>query len=168
VWRPFLLGGLFKLIGAPDVPMMTWPDAKRQHALRDMARHADLYGVKFAWPSRFPMNTVTSLRMALAAGDRIAPLTHAVYQAYWADDRDISDLAELSKIAESVGLPASLPERAKSEQELKDALRKATEEARDRGFFGAPTFAVDDLVFWGQDRMEFVEKALGGWRPASG
>jgi 2-hydroxychromene-2-carboxylate isomerase len=114
------------------------------------------------------MNTVTALRMALAAGDRVVPLTHAVFKAYWADDRDISDLAELSKIAESVGLPASLPERAKNEQELKDALRKATEEARDRGFFGAPTFTVDDLVFWGQDRMDFVEKALGGWRPASG
>jgi 2-hydroxychromene-2-carboxylate isomerase len=168
VWRPFLLGGLFKMIGGPDVPMMTWPDSKRQHALRDLARHADLYGVPFNWPSRFPMGTVTALRMTLAAEGKVAPLTHAIFRAYWGDDRDISDAAELARIAESVGLPASLVERAKGEQALKDVLRKSTEEAKERGFFGAPTFVVGDLVFWGQDRMSFVEQALGGWHPACG
>lgn len=167
-WRPFLLGGLFRSIGGPDVPMMTWSDVKRQHALRDLARHADLYGVPFRWPSRFPMSTVTPLRMALAAEAKVAPLSLAIYRAYWGDDRDVSDAAELTRIAESVGLPASLVERAKTEQVLKDTLRKSTEEAKERGFFGAPTFVVGDLVFWGQDRMTFVEKALGGWRPACG
>jgi len=167
-WRPFLLGGLFKLIGGPDVPMLTWPDPKRQHALRDMARHADLYGVPFRWPSRFPMSTVTALRMTLAAEGKAVPFTHAVFRAYWGDDQDISDLAVLARLAESVGLPAALVERGKTDPALKDALRKATEEAKERGFFGAPTFVVDDLVFWGQDRLEFVEKALGGWRPACG
>lgn len=167
-WRPFLLGGLFKLIGGPDVPMLTWPDPKRQHALRDMARHADLYGVPFSWPTRFPMNTVTPLRMALAAGDKLVPFTHAVFRAYWGEDRDIGDLGELGRLAESVGLPASLAERGKNDPELKDALRKATEEAKNLGFFGAPTFVVNGMTFWGQDRMLFVEKALGGWVPASG
>src|SRR5688572_811068 len=74
VWRPFLLGGLFKMVGGPDFPMMTWPERKRQWALLDMRRHADLYGVPFEWPSRFPINTVTPLRLALAAGDAIVPL----------------------------------------------------------------------------------------------
>jgi 2-hydroxychromene-2-carboxylate isomerase len=166
-WRPFLLGGLFKMIGGPDVPMLTWPDTKRQHALRDMARHADLYGVPFGWPTRFPMSTVTALRMTLGAGERAVPLTHAIFRAYWGEDRDISDPAELTRLAESVGLPASLVARTK-EQDLKDALRTVTEEAKARDLFGAPSFVVGDLVFWGQDRMQFVEKALAGWRPASG
>lgn len=166
-WKPFLLGGLFKLIGGPDVPMLTWPDTKRRHAVRDMQRHADLYGVPFSWPTRFPMNTVTSLRMVLGAGDKVVPFSHAVFRAYWGEDRDISDAKELASLAESVGLPASLVERAK-EQEMKDALRKVTEEAKALDLFGAPSFVVGDLVFWGQDRMDFVEKALGGWRPACG
>lgn len=167
VWRPFLLGGLFKMIGGPDVPMLTWPDPKRQHALRDMQRHADLYAVPFRWPTRFPMSTVTALRMALAAGEGLVPLSHAIFRAYWGEDRDISDPGELARLAESVGLPASLVDRAK-DQDAKDALRRVTEQAKERGFFGAPTFTVGDLTFWGQDRMDFVEKALGGWRPASG
>lgn len=167
VWRPFLLGGLFKLIEGPDVPMNTWPAAKRLHAVRDMERWAEAYGVPFRFPARFPMSTLTALRVALSAPEHLVPWTHAVYRAYWAEDRDISDPAELARIAESVGLPADILART-GDPAVKEALKAVTLEARDKGLFGAPSFVVGDLVFWGQDRLCFVEKALAGWRPRSG
>jgi 2-hydroxychromene-2-carboxylate isomerase len=65
IYRPFLLGGLFKAIGTADVPLFTMSEAKRRHAIADMARWADHYGVPLRFPTRFPMNTVKPLRMVL-------------------------------------------------------------------------------------------------------
>lgn len=168
IWRPFLLGGLFKLIGGPEAPMLSWPEPRRRHAMMDLVRHAELYGVDFRFPSRFPILTLMPLRLVLATlPDQRAPLSHAVFRAFWAEDRDITDPTVLGEICDQVGIERSALERT-ADQAVKDGLRRATEEARDKGMCGAPTFVVDDLSFWGQDRMHFVEKALGGWRPKTG
>lgn len=173
VWRPFLLGGLFQAIGAPMVPLLEYSDAKRRHALADTYRWADHWGVPFRWPTRFPMRTILPLRVALAAGDAHVPYTHATFRAYWAEDRDIADEGEVRALAAASGLPADVLEKAGS-QPVKDALKKNGEEAAARGVCGAPSFFVrhpshsEDLYFWGQDRLELVEKALGGWHPKVG
>ncbi len=165
VWRPFLLGALFHDIGTPDVPLLSFAESKQRFLRADMERFAREYGVPFRFPSRFPMRTVTALRMALAAGNDLPALSHALFSAYWADDRDISDPTELRAITESAGLDPALVDRA---AEFKQSLFSATDQARARGLCGAPSFVVDDLVFWGQDRMAFVERALAGWRPKVG
>jgi 2-hydroxychromene-2-carboxylate isomerase len=173
LWRPFLLGGLFQSIGSPIVPVLEFPEAKRRHALLDVYRWADHWGVPFQWPSRFPMRTILPLRIALAAGDAHVPFTHATFRAYWADDRDIAEEKEVRALAEASGLGADVFEKAGS-QPIKDQLKKNGEEAVARGVCGAPSFFVrhpshaDDLYFWGQDRLVLVEKALHGWRPKSG
>lgn len=166
IFRPFLLGALFKTIGTPDVPFFTMPEAKRRHATADMGRWADHYGVPFRFPSRFPMNTVKPLRMVLQVTEEQKPaLIHAFFRAYWADDQDLRDDAVLAAIATGAGLDgAALVEGAKSEP-VKERLKVATEEAVRAGLCGAPSFLVGDLLFWGQDRLPFVEKALQGWRP---
>jgi 2-hydroxychromene-2-carboxylate isomerase len=163
-WRPFLLGGLFKLIGTPDVPLFTWSEAKRRYTMLDMQRHADLYGVPFRWPSHFPLLTVAPLRLALAAGPDIARLSRGVFHAFWAEDRDISKPEELTAVCTSLGLPAELVGRTQ-DPAIKEALKRSTEEARDRGLCGAPSFVVGSEVFWGQDRLHFVERALRGQAP---
>ncbi len=165
VWRPFLLGALFHDIGTPDVPLLSFSGSKQRFLRSDMERFARAYGVPFRFPSRFPMRTVTALRMALAAGDDLRALSHALFRAYWADDRDISDPDELRAIAEGAGLEPALVDRA---AEYKQPLFAATAQANARGLCGAPSFVVQDLVFWGQDRMTFVEHALAGWRPRVG
>ena len=162
-WKPFLLGGLFKAIGTPIVPIQVMSPAKRRHALVDMQRWADHWGVSLNWPSRFPMNTVKALRITLLLDDP-APFVHAVMRAYWADDRDINDPAELTALCTEAGVDPTLLART-SDPEVKTLLREATEGAQAAGVFGVPSFLIDGQLFWGQDRLDFVEKALAGWRP---
>ena len=165
-FRPFLLGALFKALGGPDVPLFTMPPPKQRHARDDMFRWADFYGVPLSFPTRFPMNTVKALRMILQLPeDQKAPLIHAIYRAYWADDRDINDDTVLAELAVGVGLDGPALVAGTKQDAVKERLKVATDEAVKLGLFGAPCFMVDDLLFWGQDRLVFVEKALQGWRP---
>lgn len=174
-WRPFLLGGLFRAIGTPNVPLLEMTPAKQRYQLLDMRRWAHHWGIRFGFPSRFPMNTVTALRMTLQLPDEAVPgFARAVFEAYWADDRDIADPGELATIAEACGLRGEELLAGASQQPVKDRLRQATDEAAQRGVCGAPSFIVrrddddDGMVFWGQDRLELVGEALRGWRPACG
>jgi 2-hydroxychromene-2-carboxylate isomerase len=161
-WHPFLLGALFQQIGAPTVPIATFPEAKQRHTRLDLARWADHWQVPFRFSSRFPLRTVDALRTTLLVDpDHRAPLVHAIMRATWALDLDPADPAVLRDCAIEAGLPESLPERAAN---AKQALFAATTEAVARGVPGAPTFIVGDQLFWGQDRLEFVGKALRGWR----
>ncbi len=66
VWKPMLLGGVFKSVGQVDAPVLTWGDAKRLHTFNDLKRWADHYGVPFNFPSRFPTNSLKALRAYLA------------------------------------------------------------------------------------------------------
>jgi 2-hydroxychromene-2-carboxylate isomerase len=165
-YRPFLLGALFKAVGTPDVPLFSMPEPKRRHAGQDMYRWADHYGVPLRFPTRFPMNTVKPLRMVLQLPDeQKSRLIAPIYRATWADDRDINDDAVLTAIANEAGLDGPALVAGTREEAVKARLKAATDEAVRLGVFGAPTFLVGDLLFWGQDRLVFVEKALQGWRP---
>lgn len=171
VWRPMLLGAVFKQVGTPDVPALAMPEPKRNYYSRELSVWAEHWNVPFVFTTRFPMRTVTALRLALLAGDRIAPLSHALFKALWVDDRDISDPAELADILSAEGFDAGPMLEQTKQPEAKQKLIDATSEAVERGVFGAPTFIVKhpegDVLFWGQDRLELVEKVLGGWRPKS-
>lgn len=169
IWRPMLLGGVFKALNGPVVPIATFTDSKRRHYLRDLHRWAEHWGAPFTWPSNFPMLTLKPLRLALALGrEACPPFVHATFRAYWSDGRDISSLDVLGEILDDLGLSRVLLERT-ADPAVKQELIDSTEEAVARGVFGAPTCFVDtDLMFWGQDRFDFVERALGGWRPTAG
>jgi 2-hydroxychromene-2-carboxylate isomerase len=161
VWRPMLLGGLFRAIGQVDVPLSAFSPAKQRYVARDMDRWAEFWGVPFRFPTRFPMNTVKALRafLVLPEADRPA-FALRTFKAYWADDRDLSDEAVL---AELIGPGAAEVLAQCATQPIKDALKEATERAVAAGVFGAPTWVVDGTeLFWGQDRLNLVERALGG------
>lgn len=161
-WRPFLLGALFKAIGTPTIPLATFSEPKRRHMRIDLERWADHWGVPFRFSSRFPLRTVEALRLTLLVPDaERAPLVHALMRAAWVEDRDLADPEVLRACACEAGLEPALVERT---AEAKQALFAATDEAAARGLPGAPTFVVGEQVFWGQDRLEFVAKALRGWR----
>lgn len=161
-WHPILLGGLFRSIGTPDVPLATFPAAKRQFLLKDLHRWAAFWGVPFRFPSRFPTSSLKALRIYLALPEEHrARFRDATFRAYWAEDRDISDEAVLAECVGDEAVARDAFTRAGSD-EVKVALRASTERAAARGVFGVPTFIVGDELFWGQDRLELVEAALRG------
>jgi 2-hydroxychromene-2-carboxylate isomerase len=169
VYRPFLLGALFKLIGTPDVPLFAMPAAKQAVIRADMLRWAEHWAAPFRFPSRFPMNSVKPLRMILQVEDeRRGPLVAALFRAAWFEDRDLADDAELGAIASAAGFDGAALVAGARDEAVKRALKDATDEAVRRGLCGAPTFVVGDLLFWGQDRLDFVGRALDGWRPEHG
>ena len=108
---------------------------------------------------RHPQRTVTAMRLIVAADDskRIA-LSRALYRAYWVDNLDINDPAVLQPIAALHGVDLNQA----NQQSVKDELRDRTKDASERGVFGVSTFEVEGTLWWGQDRMHLVEKALGG------
>ena len=170
-WRPVLVGALFKRVGTPIVPLHTFPAPKRAYVQRDLVNWAAHWQVPFAWPSRFPVNTLAALRLALAveadAGPALgAKVSLALFAAYWADDRDLSDGAVLRAVAQGAGVaPATIDRALAPDAALKQALADATDEALAAGVFGVPSFVVRGHLFWGQDRLELVSRTLGGWEP---
>lgn len=160
-WRPMLLGAVFKTIGQVDVPLLAFSEAKRTYMLKDITRWAAHWNVPFRFPSRFPMNTVKALRVYLALPEaRRAAFRAATFRAFWADDRDIADDAVLREL---VGEGADEVLARTQDPAIKQALFAATERAVKAGVFGAPTWVVDEKeLFWGQDRIPLVERALVG------
>jgi 2-hydroxychromene-2-carboxylate isomerase len=157
-WRPMLLGAVFKAVGQVDVPLFAMNEAKQRHTAEDFRRWAAWWGVPLVFPSRFPLRTLLPLRTWLSQPDPI-PFAHAVFRAAWAEDRDITDPDVLRACGATEEALAAAPGN-------KQALSDATADAVAAGVFGAPTFVVDGRwLFWGQDRMEMVEKCLGGWVP---
>lgn len=158
VYRPFLLGGLFRAIGTPMVPLETMPPPKARYVRRELERFAARDGIPYVFSTRFPLRTVDALRLTLLAPEEArAPLVHAIMRATWAEDRDPADRTVLEACARSAGVDPALVGRT---AEAKQALIAATDEAIALGVPGAPTFQVGGELFWGQDRLLFVEKAL--------
>lgn len=170
VRRPILLGGVFKAIGGPVAPIQTFSANKRSYVLQDLLRFAKWWGEPFQWPTRFPMLTVLPLRVAcqLDLADPAArAFCAAVFRAYWVEDQDISTPDTVSACLHAAGLdPGPLVEGA-ADPVIKQRLVANTEEAVTRGVFGAPSFFVGDELFWGQDRLDHVARALDAARARS-
>ena len=111
------------------------------------------------------MMTVKPLRMCLTLDDP-SPLIQRVFAAYWSEGLDISNEDVLRQCCKDISMDPETVVRARDPQ-VKAQLQAATAQAVDNGVFGAPTSIVNGHLFWGQDRLEMVEKALGGWVPPS-
>ena len=158
VWRPFLLGGVFKSIGNRS-PVYEEVESKRAYFYTDMRAWAAYYGVPFRIPSQFPPNSLTAMRGVVAAQrlGRLVPFARAGFTVYFAEDENISQLAVVERVAERAGLEANAFRSLVDDPEIKEALKVATAEAVDRGAFGAPTFFWRDQMFFGNDRLNLLE-----------
>ena len=158
---PFLLGGVFKASGN-SAPIEIPPKAR--YLASDLRRWARDYGVEMKLPGEtpFPISTVLPMRVAVAArrvgaGDRYCD---AVFRAYWAEGRDVSEPAVLADVCRDVGLDPEQMLQQTQKQDVKDELRAASDQAVARGAFGAPTFFVGDEMYWGNDRLPQIEDHL--------
>lgn len=160
-WKPFLLGGVFNEIGS--VPAIQI-DNKFRYLRHDFEQSARYYGVDFNFPDLFPLNSVRSMRGAFAAQEKgkLVEYTHEMFRLYWTQGIDLSKADILGEVVASVGLDAEWFVNRIAEQDIKDKLRDETNTAIERGVFGAPTMFVDDEMFWGNDRLDFLDRYLKG------
>ncbi len=171
-WRPMLLGGLFKDLGGPNVPLLSFSNSKRAYLGRELGYWASYWNVPFRFTPTFPLRTITAQRALLAVGDRIGPLTLAIYRAAWIDGVNVGDDAALSQVIAAAGFDAPAVMSKTQDPAIKQQLIANTSEAAAAGVFGAPTCIVDNgsgkFLFWGQDRLELVDRCARGWAPARG
>jgi len=164
-WHPFLLGGVLKTIGTDPTFTLKLSPAKTRHNLLDAIRWADHLGVPFKWHNRHPMLTVTTMRaLTLFADDNNAiedptPI-HALFRAYHVDGRDIVEEDVLGDVLTELGMDGPALVAQTKAPPVKQRLREISTRAADRGIFGAPAMFVNGELFWGQDRLHFVENAL--------
>ncbi len=161
VWKPMLLGGVFQATG--NHSPVTIP-AKRAYVFPDFARFARRYGVPLKGNPNFPVNTLLLMRGAtglqMHEPERFAAYADAMFHAMWVEPRNLNDPATVGAVLQEAGFdPAKMLALANS-QDVKDRLKAITQEAVERGVFGAPTMFVGQQMFWGQDRLDFVQEAL--------
>jgi 2-hydroxychromene-2-carboxylate isomerase len=163
VYRPVLLGGLFKLSGN-RAPMFRYADSPAKWAYEQLEfdRFVAAHALPFRMNPAFPVNTVTLMRVALACEeegslDRFVP---AAMTAMWEAGRDCGDPAVIAQVLDEAGLDGTALVARAGEQSIKDGLVARTEALAARGAFGVPTFFVGDEMFWGKERMAQVEAAL--------
>ena len=163
VWRPMLLGGVFKAAG--NASPVSVP-AKGRWMNSDIARWARRYGVPFRFNPHFPINTLTLMRGATGLQMRqpadFARYLEVVHRAMWESATPLGDPAVLAATLAAAGFDADAFMALVAEPEVKARLLATTEEAVARGVFGAPTFFVGEAMFFGQDRLDFVREALAG------
>ena len=161
VWRPMLLGGVFQATG--NSSPATIP-AKGRYSNIDLERWAQYFGVPIQQNPHFPINTLQLMRGAVGMQLRSDAEFHnylgAIFSAMFEHPRNLGDLNELAAVLEAAGISPALMMALVQDDHVKQTLRKTTEEAVARGVFGAPTFFVGNDMFWGQDRLHFVEQAL--------
>ncbi|MFZ2652188.1 MAG: 2-hydroxychromene-2-carboxylate isomerase [Burkholderiaceae bacterium] len=161
VWRPMLLGGVFKATG--NSSPVTVP-AKGRWMFDDLSRWARRYGVPLAHNPYFPVNTLLPMRIAtglqMAQPEDFARCCEAMFGAMWRDPRNLGDPTQLAATLTQAGLDADAAIALAAQAQVKARLITSTEEAVARGVFGAPSFFVGDRMFFGQDRLDFVREAL--------
>lgn len=166
IWRPILLGLVFKVTQARPLPELP---LKGEYGKRDMARFARLWNVPFRVPSRFPIATQAPARAFYWVWDRdparAKRLAEALYRAYMVEDRDISSPQVTAEVAVPVGIDREALLAALGDPAVKERPRIETGAALDKGVFGSPFVLVDGEPFWGADRFDHVERwlAAGGW-----
>ena len=153
--RPVLLGGLHNLhkITAP-----AFIPAKAKFMIRDCKMECEKYKISFKFNSYFPIKTINLMRGVLVAEeDGIANnYIDKIFEAMWVSGINLNDQQVVDKTLKNLQINPKTFSLRLSNQNLKDELRKRTQEAYEKGVFGAPTFVVNNKIFWGQDRLEYA------------
>ena len=169
VWRPFLLGPIFKAQGWDNSPFVL-QQAKGAYVWQDMPRQCRKYGLEWRQPSQFPRRSLLPARVALLGEEQpwMGAYCLRLMRMNFVEDREIDNPEAVSEALVELGLPAeALLEEAQGGG-IKQRLRERTAAAQALGIFGAPAFFVQGEMYWGNDRMDdALEAAAGAPRPSS-
>jgi len=161
IYQPILLGGVFKATG--NASPATIP-AKGSYMFQDLDRYAKRYGVPLKFNPHFPINTLMLMRavtgIQLRHPERFLAFIDCLFNALWVDGIALDDPATVAAVLSKNGFDPQQVLALTADEEVKAALKDKTEQAVQRGVFGAPSMFVDNELFFGQDRLEFVIEAL--------
>ena len=157
-YKPILLGGLHNLAGI-NAP------AFNKFKIKNMQSDCELVSKKnsisFKWNLKFPINSLPIMRGYLSVEDgQKEDYLNIFFDAYWRDNLDLSSDKEISKLLESLKIDSKIFFEKITQQSIKDTLKKFTNDAFEKEVFGAPTFIVNNKIFWGQDRLEYALEEL--------
>ena len=155
VYKPVLLGGLHNLHG---IKAPAFIPAKAKHMIRDCKLIAEKNKIKFKFNSYFPIRSLNLMRGVLVAEEDNFKSYYVdnIYNSIWQDGLNMNDENIIQKILKNLSInPKTFVLRSTSSS-IKDSLRKKTNEAYEKGIFGAPSFVANNKIFWGQDRIEFA------------
>ena len=153
-YKPILVGGLHNLQGI-TAPAFIKP--KLKHMISDCNLIAKKDNYAFTWNSKFPINSINIMRGYLYLNDEAKDLyLDVIFDAYWKDDRDTSNEKILETILKKCEINTNEFFDGIKNPKIKDKLKDITQEAHDKEIFGVPSYAVNNKIFWGQDRLEFA------------
>ena len=158
IYKPILLGGLHNLAGI-NAP------AFNKFKIKNMQSDCELVSKKndisFTWNSKFPINSLSIMRGYLSIDDsQKEKYLDIFFNAYWRDNLDLSSEQEFSKLLDTLEIDNNIFFDKIKQQSIKDDLKKLTSDAFEKEVFGAPTFIVNNKIFWGQDRLEYALEEL--------
>jgi 2-hydroxychromene-2-carboxylate isomerase len=160
-WQPVSLGALFKLNGRSSWAL--GEPGGREAGMAEIERRAQSYGLApMRWPDPWPTNYLYAMRAATYAfqAGRGRPFTMAAFRHAFALGHDLAIPEHVLQAAEQGGLDPRAVDEATRDPEIKLALRAATDAAHELGVFGVPTIAIDEELFWGDDRLTDAATAL--------
>ena len=157
-YKPIFLGGLHNLAGI-EAP------AFNKYKMNNMKNDCDLVALKnnieFKWNSKFPINSLNLMRGYLCVNeDKQDQYLNCFFDAYWKDNQDLSNSKNIDNLLNNLKIDSHRFYQFIKEQTIKDKLIKLTNEAFQKKVFGAPTFIVNNKIFWGQDRLEYALEEL--------
>ena len=157
-YKPILLGGLHNLVE------ITAP-AFNKFKLKNMKNDCELISKKnkinFNWNSKFPVNSLNIMRGYLFVEEnKKKEYLETFFNAYWQDNIDLTSLENITKLLDNINIDYKLFFEGIQKQEIKEELKNITNEAFKKEIFGAPTFVVNNKIFWGQDRLKYALEEL--------
>lgn len=155
VWKPFLLGPIFKSFGWASSPFVLQKE-KGEYMWQDMARQCDKYGLPWTRPTSFPRPALLPMRVALVGAERpwMSEYCKRIMLLNFAKDHDINSPETVGEVLVQLDLPAEEIINDAQAEHNKLRLREQTEAAKAKGVFGAPTFFIRGEMFWGNDRLD--------------
>lgn len=161
VYQPMLLGGVFKATG--NASPITIP-AKGRYMFNDLARYAQRYNVTLKFNPHFPINTLVLMRavtgIQMRQPERFQDIIDCLFRALWVESRHLGDPAVVASVLTEAGFNPEEVLGLANDESVKAALKDTTEQAIQRGVFGAPSMFVGNQLFFDQDRLDFVREAL--------
>ncbi|MFJ2684139.1 2-hydroxychromene-2-carboxylate isomerase [Pseudomonas sp. NPDC087342] len=161
IYIPMLLGGVFKATGNASPAMIP---AKGRYMFQDLDRYAKRYDVPLKYNPHFPINTLLLMRavtgVQLRQPERFQDFIDCLFTALWVEGRGLDDPATVAAVLKENDFDPNEVLALTADEEVKAALKDNTEKAVQRGVFGAPSMFIDNQLFFGQDRLDFVLEAL--------